>query len=54
MRVALLSGGTGGARLATGLAAVRPDWQEYRAPMVSEGRVLLHITVDPSGPTRQG
>lgn len=31
-----------------------PDWQEYREAMASEGRVLLRITVDRSGPTTQG
>ncbi len=31
-----------------------PDWQEYREAMQSEGRVLLRMTVDRSGPTRQG
>ena len=31
-----------------------PDWNEYRAAMQSEGRVLLRMTVDRSGPTRQG
>jgi PPOX class probable F420-dependent enzyme len=31
-----------------------PDWQEYREAMVSERRVVLRITVDRSGPTKQG
>lgn len=31
-----------------------PDWEEYRAAMVSERRVVLRITVDRSGPTQQG
>jgi PPOX class probable F420-dependent enzyme len=31
-----------------------PDWQEYREAMTQEGRVLLRITVDRSGPTLQG
>ena len=31
-----------------------PDWQEYRDAMAAEGRVLLRITVDRSGPTTQG
>jgi PPOX class probable F420-dependent enzyme len=31
-----------------------PDWQEYRDAMVREGRVLLRITVDRTGPTQQG
>jgi PPOX class probable F420-dependent enzyme len=29
-----------------------PDWNEYREAMVREGRVLLRITVDRSGPTQ--
>lgn len=31
-----------------------PDWNDYREAMQREGRVLLRITVDRSGPTRQG
>lgn len=31
-----------------------PDWQDYRDAMVREGRVLVRITVDRSGPTQQG
>ena len=31
-----------------------PDWQEYREAMVREGRVVLRMTVDRSGPTTQG
>jgi PPOX class probable F420-dependent enzyme len=31
-----------------------PDWQEYREAMVREGRVLLRISVDRSGPTQHG
>jgi PPOX class probable F420-dependent enzyme len=31
-----------------------PDWQEYRSAMESEGRVLLRLTVDRSGPRVQG
>jgi PPOX class probable F420-dependent enzyme len=31
-----------------------PDWQEYRDAMAAEGRVLLRITVDRSGPITQG
>ncbi len=31
-----------------------PDWTEYRDAMQSEGRVLLRMTVDRSGPTTQG
>jgi PPOX class probable F420-dependent enzyme len=29
-----------------------PDWNDYREAMVREGRVLLRITVDRSGPTQ--
>ena len=31
-----------------------PDWDEYRAAMVSEQRVLLRITVTRSGPNQSG
>ncbi len=31
-----------------------PDWQDYRQAMEREGRVLVRITVDRSGPTAQG
>jgi PPOX class probable F420-dependent enzyme len=31
-----------------------PDWADYREAMEREGRVLLRMTVDRSGPTRQG
>ena len=31
-----------------------PDWDDYRAAMERERRVLLRITVERSGPTRQG
>lgn len=31
-----------------------PDWDEYRAAMTSEGRVLLRLTVERSGPRVQG
>lgn len=31
-----------------------PDWQEYRSAMQSEGRVLLRLTVERSGPRVQG
>lgn len=31
-----------------------PDWQDYRDAMAREGRVLVRITVDRSGPTQQG
>ena len=31
-----------------------PDWQEYRAAMLREQRVLLRIQIERVGPTRQG
>lgn len=31
-----------------------PDWEEYRAAMVRDRRVLVRITVDRSGPVTQG
>jgi PPOX class probable F420-dependent enzyme len=31
-----------------------PDWDEYRAAMQHEGRVLLRLTVERSGPRVQG
>lgn len=31
-----------------------PNWDEYRAAMESERRILLRITVERSGPTVQG
>ena len=31
-----------------------PDWDEYRAAMVTERRVLLRMTVERSGPTTSG
>jgi PPOX class probable F420-dependent enzyme len=31
-----------------------PDWDDYRAAMVREKRVLLHIAPERVGPTRQG
>jgi PPOX class probable F420-dependent enzyme len=35
-------------------AGEHPDWDEYRSAMESEGRVLLRVTVERSGPTTQG
>jgi PPOX class probable F420-dependent enzyme len=37
-----------------GVAGEHPDWDEYRAAMVRERRVLLRITLDRVGPTRSG
>ena len=31
-----------------------PDWDEYRAAMVREQRVILRMTIERAGPTRQG
>ena len=31
-----------------------PDWDDYRAAMQRDGRVLLRMTVERSGPTQQG
>ena len=31
-----------------------PDWDDYRQAMVRDHRVLLRITVERSGPTREG
>jgi PPOX class probable F420-dependent enzyme len=31
-----------------------PDWADYRAAMERDGRLLLRMTVERSGPTRQG
>ena len=31
-----------------------PDWDDYRAAMVREERVILRMTIERAGPTRQG
>ena len=31
-----------------------PDWDDYRRAMEKERRVLLRVTIERSGPTRQG
>jgi len=31
-----------------------PDWEEYRAAMLKEKRVLLRITIERAGPTSRG
>jgi PPOX class probable F420-dependent enzyme len=36
------------------LSGEHPDWDEYRAAMVSERRVLLRLTVERAGPTVGG
>ncbi len=36
------------------LSGEHPDWDEYRAAMVSERRVIIRITIKRAGPTRFG
>jgi PPOX class probable F420-dependent enzyme len=36
------------------VAGEHPDWREYRSAMESEGRVLLRLTVERSGPRVEG
>ena len=36
------------------LSGEHPDWDEYRAAMWSERRVLIRISIDRAGPTRFG
>ncbi|MGA2037452.1 MAG: PPOX class F420-dependent oxidoreductase [Acidimicrobiales bacterium] len=36
------------------LSGEHPDWDEYRAAMVSDRRVLLRLTVERAGPDRRG
>lgn len=36
------------------VAGEHPDWDDYRAAMEREGRVLLRVTVERSGPTVSG
>jgi PPOX class probable F420-dependent enzyme len=36
------------------LSGEHPDWEEYRAAMVSDRRVLLRLTVERAGPTVSG
>jgi PPOX class probable F420-dependent enzyme len=31
-----------------------PDWEDYRAAMVREQRVLVRITIERAGPNRRG
>lgn len=37
-----------------GLRGEHPDWDEYRAAMVTDQRLLIRIRVDRVGPDRQG
>ncbi len=37
-----------------GINGEHPDWDEYRAAMEAERRVLLVITIDRAGPDRSG
>lgn len=36
------------------LSGEHPNWDEYRAAMESERRVLLRVSIDRAGPDRQG
>jgi PPOX class probable F420-dependent enzyme len=36
------------------VAGEHPDWDDYRAAMVREQRVLIRITVERAGPSRSG
>jgi hypothetical protein len=36
------------------VAGEHPDWDDYRAAMVREQRVMVRITVERAGPTRSG
>ena len=36
------------------VAGEHPNWDEYRAAMQAEGRVLLRMTVERAGPDRSG
>jgi hypothetical protein len=36
------------------ISGEHPDWDDYRAAMERERRVLLRITVTRAGPNRQG
>ncbi|MBO0870603.1 MAG: PPOX class F420-dependent oxidoreductase [Micromonosporaceae bacterium] len=37
-----------------GISGEHPDWDEYRAAMVRERRVLVRVTVTRAGPDRRG
>jgi len=37
-----------------GISGEHPDWDEYRAAMVEQRRVLVRITPSTAGPDRQG
>ncbi|MFI2752082.1 PPOX class F420-dependent oxidoreductase [Cellulomonas sp. P22] len=37
-----------------GIAGEHPDWDEYRAAMVAQGKSLLRITIDAWGPIATG
>ena len=36
------------------ISGEHPDWDDYRAAMVRERRVLLRLTIDKAGPDRRG
>ena len=37
-----------------GISGEHPDWDDYRAAMVRERRVLIQVTITRAGPDRQG
>ena len=37
-----------------GIAGDHPDWDEYRAAMATERRVLIRVDIDRAGPTMTG
>jgi hypothetical protein len=37
-----------------GLRGEHPDWDDYRAAMVREQRLLIRVTVERAGPDRSG
>jgi PPOX class probable F420-dependent enzyme len=37
-----------------GISGEHPDWDDYRAAMVRDQRVLLRVTITRAGPDRQG
>jgi hypothetical protein len=37
-----------------GISGEHPDWEDYRAAMVRDQRVLLRVTITRAGPDRHG
>jgi hypothetical protein len=37
-----------------GISGEHPDWDDYRAAMVRDQRVLLRVTITRAGPDRHG